>query len=121
MGPLGGALDAIREDVSAAAWSDDGALLAYARHESITVLDLAASASFTTRLMTGVGACTNSENLMRDLAAGASFTVRLCALWCVAQLSPELCRVCQTLMRRGPVVWSTVSQRVCQGGQRRRK
>lgn len=61
MGPLGGALDAIREDVSAAAWSDDGALLAYARHESITVLDLPASASFTTRLMTGVGACTNSS------------------------------------------------------------
>ena len=117
VGPLGGALDAIREDVSAAAWSDDGALLAYARHESITVLDLAASASFITRLMTGVGACTNSREPSarprgwRQLHCTAMFVV-VCGV-AITRTLP--CMPVSDAQRPG---WcgGTVSQRVRQAG-----
>ena len=53
-GALGAPLVAAEEGVGTAAWSDDGALLAFARQECVTVRDAASGRSFTTRIMSGV-------------------------------------------------------------------
>lgn len=53
-GGLGARLEAAAEGVGTAAWSDDGALLAFARQECVTVRDVASGRSFTTRIMSGV-------------------------------------------------------------------
>lgn len=57
IGALGGPLEKLEDNVSALAWSDDGALLAFARRESVTVRDYAGGRGFTTRLMSGVRGC----------------------------------------------------------------
>lgn len=54
MGALGAPLEAAEEGVGTAAWSDDGALLAFARQECVTVRGAASGRSFTTRIMSGV-------------------------------------------------------------------
>ncbi len=58
LGALGAQLEAAEAEVAAAAWSDDGALLAFARREGVTVRELAGGrgqyGGFTTRIMSGV-------------------------------------------------------------------
>lgn len=53
-GALGARLEAAEEGVGTAAWSGDGALLAFARQECVSVRDAASGRSFTTRIMSGV-------------------------------------------------------------------
>ena len=69
-GGLGAPLQAAGKGVASAAWSGDGALLAFAQQECVTVRDAASGRSFTTRIMSGVRLCT--RNALRLCKRGAA-------------------------------------------------